>query len=215
MVHVKLIGFCIAGLLVLIMCLVQLQKRRHKKAHIHWNEEWDGAEGFDEILGVHKVTDGVRIPVVDTSPTLLPQTSELQELFDQALKKDIYVLQILAESNHLFMGYELLQALQNAGLTYGDMDIFHYYADDGEALFSVAQATEPGTFDMTQIGRLSCHGLSVFIQLQNDQDDEYRLSKMLEVVNQLVNDLGGQVKDGLTGELIPQDVLNQINEMTF
>lgn len=103
---------------------------------------------------------------------------------------------IMAQPNRSFAGYELLQALHSAGLNYGEMNIFHRYADDSDLiLFSVASAVEPGIFDMANIGAFSCPGLSIFMPLQNDGDMLDILELLIETAEQLAEDLDGILYD--------------------
>lgn len=204
MIHVKLIGLCIAALLILVMALVQLQKRRQQRAQIKWNEEWDGAEDFDAILGVHKVADGHRTPVIEPELDLFdPMHEELKK----QLQQDHFAIHIMAKPGHQFMGYELHQALVSAGLRFGEMDIYHY-SEDQEILFSVAQATQPGTFDLDDIGGLVCQGLTLFVEF--GQDDHYRLTKLIDTCRDLAQDLDGEVRLNQTRELIPLEFLSEI-----
>src|SRR5262245_11645319 len=46
-----------------------------------------------------------------------------------------------------------VSALSAAGLTHGRYGIFHKDAPDGEPAFSVASLTEPGTFDLANLGQ--------------------------------------------------------------
>ena len=63
-----------------------------------------------------------------------------------------------------FAGAELVAALRDQGLRFGEMNIFHYLDEDsGSALYSVANAIEPGTFDWL-IYRLR-HRVLLFLQL--------------------------------------------------
>lgn len=65
-------------------------------------------------------------------------------------------------------GRLLLEHLLQYGLRYGDMAIFHRHehpTGQGSILFSLAQAMEPGTFDIDTLSRDSVPGVSLFLGL--------------------------------------------------
>lgn len=125
------------------------------------------------------------------------------------IKKEFIVLYLIAPPDHPFVGYELLQSLQAAGLHYGEMNIFHYYASERkQKLFSVASAVEPGIFDLANIGAFSCPGLSLFMLVAAHQEPLAVFDLLLETAEQLAEDLHGTLCDDerrpLTAELIAQ-----------
>jgi cell division protein ZipA len=113
---------------------------------------------------------------------------------------DIVILYVIAKTGKTFAGYELLQILLSLGLRFGDMNIFHYYqnTDDQEnVLFSLASATEPGTFDLLNMDTFSCKGLSLFMRKTGDsEEDSMRYTMMLETAVQLSDDLAGYLLNG-------------------
>jgi cell division protein ZipA len=115
---------------------------------------------------------------------------------------DLITLFLMAPNKRPFAGYELLQALQAAGLRFGDMNIFHRYAETeeeavqyGPILFSVASAVEPGIFDLANIGAFFCPGLTLFMMLQPEMDQIQCFELLLETAEQLAQDLDGTVCD--------------------
>lgn len=71
-------------------------------------------------------------------------------------------------STQLIQGRKLLELLLQFGLRYGDMQIFHRHehpAGQGEILFSMAQAVEPGTFNIDTLERDLVPGVSFFMSL--------------------------------------------------
>ena len=106
------------------------------------------------------------------------------------------VLFLIAPPRRPFAGYELLQALQSAGLEFGEMNIFHRYSENENAvLFSVASAVEPGIFDLANIGGFFCPGLSLFMPLENNIDMSEAFELMLETAEQLAEDLDANICD--------------------
>lgn len=110
----------------------------------------------------------------------------------------IVVIYLMAPKDTLYAGYELLQALLSAGMRYGKQRIFHRHAHKdgrGEILFHCASAVEPGTFDLTKMGTFSCKGLCLFFKASAVDEPLSTFDCLLETVDQLVEDIGGDVLD--------------------
>ncbi len=113
-------------------------------------------------------------------------------------KADLIILYLMAPQNQPFRGYELLQVLLAADLRFGKMNIFHRYAEETDPesiLFSVASAINPGSFDMANIGAVSCPGLSLFMSISAVQDPMTIFDLILETAQLLSDDLGGILCD--------------------
>jgi len=118
--------------------------------------------------------------------------------YHELTNDDLMVVHVLAKSDHGFQGHELLQVMLMCGLRYGEMQIFHCYEDMNEedsVLFSVASATEPGTFNLDTIASMSCKGLILFLNLCDCKKPYKALSKMLSVAEQLAEELDGDAMD--------------------
>lgn len=110
----------------------------------------------------------------------------------------VIALYLMAQEGSEFSGYELLQALLSSGMRYGKQRIFNRHAHKdgrGEILFHCASAAAPGTFDLTKMGTFSCSGLCFFFSASHVDEPLSTLDCLLETIDQLVEDLGGQVLD--------------------
>src|SRR3546814_19918455 len=70
---------------------------------------------------------------------------------EQAPVEEVLVINVICRDPHGFRGPALLQNILESGLRFGEMDIFHRHesmAGNGEVLFSMANAVQPGTFDL-------------------------------------------------------------------
>ncbi len=113
-------------------------------------------------------------------------------------ESNILVLYVLAQPEQKFSGYELMQALLGAGLRYGEMNIFHRYADEDGSnaiLFSLASATNPGIIDMDNIGSFSCSGLCMFMDMDTVVNPIKAFKLMLDTAQQLADDLEARMCD--------------------
>ncbi len=133
-----------------------------------------------------------------------PETAEV-ELEPQQITstpkpqpQDFIVIRVIADPEQQYSGYELLQSLLANGFRFGKMNIFHRHEQangDGEILFSLASATEPGTFDLEQMGQTFCKGLTLFMAFEDQKNLPKTFNLMLETAKQLTEDLGGTLYD--------------------
>jgi cell division protein ZipA len=121
-----------------------------------------------------------------------------QESDDAAEIEEVIVINIFAPEGQTFSGIELLQLVLNCGMRYGDMDIFHRHEegfDRGRVQFSMANAIEPGTFDLDTMGESNCPGVSFFMGLPGPKNSMKAFDFMLETAQALVRNLGGELRD--------------------
>ena len=101
----------------------------------------------------------------------------------------------------------MVDMLRAQGLKFGAMNIFHRIDPMTKARdFSVANAVEPGVFDLADLENFNSRGLSFFLQLPGPEDPLAALDDMVQVVRTLAAELGGEVKDEgmsvLTGQTV-------------
>jgi cell division protein ZipA len=87
--------------------------------------------------------------------------------------------------------------LRGAGLQHGRYGIFHRLSEDDaqETLFSVASLTEPGSFDLTNLGKTMLPGMSFFMILPGNGDPVSRFDMMVGTARLLAHDLDGELHD--------------------
>jgi len=86
-------------------------------------------------------------------------------------------------------------ALREIGLEHGRYGIFHRVGTAGEPAFSVASLTEPGTFDLDNLGDSTIAGLSFFIVLPGMGDPVARFDSMVEAARALSVELEADLHD--------------------
>lgn len=118
------------------------------------------------------------------------------------------MINVMARPNTLFSGDELLQVLLDAGLRFGEMSIFHRHADrsDGPVLFSVANALNPGTFDLNQISEFSTQGVCFFMTLPNVANNMLAFEQMLATARHVQAQLDAEMKDDNRSVMTAQTV---------
>jgi cell division protein ZipA len=94
-------------------------------------------------------------------------------------------------------GHTAVRALRDAGLEHGRYGIFHKHkggdVDPEDVLFSVASLTEPGSFDLDNLGSIA--GMSFFIALPNDADPVESFDAMVETARSLSHRLDADLLD--------------------
>ncbi|MBJ7536765.1 cell division protein ZipA [Marinomonas transparens] len=140
----------------------------------------------------------VDIDQVTPQGILLEDSDEDEEEEELSEIEEVIVINIFAPEGQSFPGMELLQLILNCGMRYGDMDIFHRHEDGfdrGRVQFSMANAIEPGTFDLDTMGEQDCPGVSFFMGLPGPKNSMKAFDFMLETSQTLVRNLGGELRD--------------------
>ncbi|MGF1612510.1 MAG: cell division protein ZipA [Gammaproteobacteria bacterium] len=122
----------------------------------------------------------------------------------------ICAIAVMAKPGHRFSGGTLCAALEEAGLHYGPMGIFHYYKLNEQShrqlMFSAANMLEPGSFDLDAVDSLYTPGLMLFMRLPSEVDGAEAFDLMLTAGKQLAERLGGELRDETRSSLTPQSI---------
>jgi len=130
-------------------------------------------------------------------------TSQASELSEDAL----LIVAVMAKPDAVFRGTPLVEALRAQGLKFGEMSIFHRFGTAPEGRrFSVANAVEPGTFDLADLASLTTPGVTFFMQLPVPGDAQDTLDEMLAAARSVAETLDGDVKDNTMSALTGQTV---------
>lgn len=105
----------------------------------------------------------------------------------------VIVLSLLSPDEREVDGELFHLALNRAGYSLGDMDIYHYDDDAGNHLFSIANLYEPGSFEIlkeaNQRSAFHTDGLVAFIQLPQSLPSLQLLNTMLEQLQMIAEEL--------------------------
>lgn len=151
-------------------------------------------------------------PVIE-APQAEVENSEL-EVEKKAEPKPEPEMQVIVINVHCagdepFVGTRLFDSMQQNGLLYGEMDIFHRHADlsgTGKVLFSVANMMQPGTLKHDDPADFSTNGISFFMTLPCFGDPEHNFKLMLKTAQQIADDLGGNVLDDARNLMTPNRI---------
>jgi cell division protein ZipA len=115
-----------------------------------------------------------------------------------------------------FLGQELLYAVSETRLQFGDLNIYHFQDEEapaGEPLFSMANMVEPGSFNPDQMDNFSTPGLVLFAMLPGSKDGLTVFSEMLHTAEQLATLLDGELKDDSHSDLSKQTIEHMREEI--
>ena len=120
---------------------------------------------------------------------------------------EVIVFHLISRRPDRFDGQAMLRLLLESGLRYGDMNIFHRHRETAgqERLeFSVANAVEPGTFDIDTMEEEQFAGITFFMKLPGPGEPLAALDRMLAVGRRMAEELDGDLKDEQRSVLTPQ-----------
>lgn len=115
------------------------------------------------------------------------------------------VLYVIAQ-NEPFTGQGLLESLVEFDMQFGEMNLFHRLDENGDPLFSLVNAVEPGTFDLATMDELQTPAISLFMRAHDHEEPALVFDQMVEVANNLAQELGGEVRDQSRSVLTPQTI---------
>ena len=150
----------------------------------------------------------------DSNQSFDEAAEEEQTQVNSAQPKDIIVVYILPKVGELLQGSQINSAVQALGLSFGEMNIFHY-ENDGRTIFSLANMHEPGSFNPETIHDLKTSGLTLFMQIKED-DPMDDLTEMLQRSYQIAGLLEARLCNHKRESLTEQDAENyraQIREL--
>lgn len=108
----------------------------------------------------------------------------------------IVSLFLLARDNHVITGAELLRAVHQTGMEFGEMNIFHRHADGtGQPVFSMANAAKPGYFARDEWNMFETNGVALFMTLPGPMDALDGWDAMLATARRLAELLNAEVLD--------------------
>lgn len=119
-------------------------------------------------------------------------------------EEKILLLNLISSST--INGQALLEALVSQNLMFGEMRIFHFKDDQGQIKFSLANAVEPGIFDLQTIKTLETPGVVLFMKAHEVEDPDAVFDEMLEVSRALAEELNCEMKDETQSVLTAQTI---------
>ena len=153
-------------------------------------------EALEELISADdSEPDQMQIGDLDVSTE--PHQEQKEIPAEQANKPEgIIALHVMSQEGERFNGSDLLQAFMQAGLQYGDMNIFHRMQEGSDTpMFSLANAVEPGTFDLAAMEETSTPALIIIMTLPHRMDALEVFDDMLDTARKLTEELNGRLCD--------------------
>ncbi len=125
---------------------------------------------------------------------------------------EVLVINVMARPGTELLGDDLLPVLMSNGLKFGEMSIFHRHTDkigsrkNGPVVFSVANALNPGTFDLNQISEFATLGVCFFMTLPNVVNNMMAFEQMLATARKVQAALDAELKDDNRSVMTAQTV---------
>ena len=136
-------------------------------------------------------------PRDESGPDPIDAILEAEDEADDRVSRESKIIAIrLMARKGKFPADKLILALREAGLRHGQFGIFHRPGSDELAPeFSVANLTEPGSFDLTRVKIDYYPGVSIFMMLPGPDDDVEAFDDMLTTSRSLADKLDGELLD--------------------
>lgn len=122
---------------------------------------------------------------------------------------EILIIHVVSRDPEGFKGPALLQSILESGLRFGAMDIFHRHESmtgNGEKLFSMANALNPGTFDLDDMDMFSTRAVCFFMGLPGPRNSRQAFDLMIAAARKLAKELDGDLKDDHRSVLTAQTI---------
>jgi len=135
------------------------------------------------------------------------KSKKQKEVSGVHVEPDVILFVIKPRVQAGFNGRTLEAALKSHDYCFGKKNIFHHHVDNDPeqaVLFSIAQSTEPGSFDLSHIKTQRIQGLVIFMQLPAVALDRTPLEifeNMLRSARQLAATLNGELCDNRHAQL--------------
>ncbi|MFP5383518.1 MAG: cell division protein ZipA [Gammaproteobacteria bacterium] len=139
---------------------------------------------------------------------LAPARKDVAEKPKRPSPEEVIVVHVMGNDERL-SGKLLMQAVLDCGMRWGEYHIFHRYeggAQDALAMFSMANAVEPGIFDIDAMEAQSYVGVSFFLMLPGPANSRQALEMMVEAARRVARDTGGELRDEHHSALTQQTI---------
>ncbi|KJY85509.1 cell division protein ZipA [Vibrio galatheae] len=161
---------------------------------------------------IEETDDLIESPLEPVSEPVAAEVTHAPEATTEAKQEqedaplEVIVLNVHCAGEEPFVGTKLFDSMQQNGLIYGEMDIFHRHADlsgTGKVLFSVANMMQPGTLNHDDPATFTTKGISFFMTMPCFGDAEQNFKLMLKTAQQIADDLGANVLDDARNLMTP------------
>lgn len=158
----------------------------------------------DNAAGVNnsELTSSAKVEDAKLKAAVTPQQSSVSDV------TEVLVLNVTAKKGRLIMGERLLSLMEGLDLQFDERKIFSRRSSEteGDALFSVANMLQPGTFDLSNMENFATVGVTLFLPLPAPTSSFEAFEEMLQTAQDLVRSIDGELRDDqrnmMTGQTI-------------
>ena len=158
----------------------------------------------DEAVGADSTEQSGSSTGADAKPktAVKPQQNSASDV------TEVLVLNVTAKKGRLIMGERLLSLMEGLDLQFDERKIFSRRPSEaeGDALFSVANMLQPGTFDLNTMENFATVGVTLFLPLPAPTSSFEAFEEMLQTAQDLVRSIDGELRDDqrnmMTGQTI-------------
>ena len=162
------------------------------------------ARKADEAVGADSTEQSGSSTGADAKPktAVKPQQNSASDV------TEVLVLNVTAKKGRLIMGERLLSLMEGLDLQFDERKIFSRRPSEaeGDALFSVANMLQPGTFDLNTMDNFATVGVTLFLPLPAPTSSFEAFEEMLQTAQDLVRSIDGELRDDqrnmMTGQTI-------------
>jgi cell division protein ZipA len=176
----------------------RINRQKAAKTKFVANENLDNYVDDDIIIKNNDYDLSADDDIDEIIPQQVPLTEETPAETTTKSNADYFVLNIIPEQGQVFTGSHLLPTLLTLGLRHGELSIFHRHeqiSGNGNILFSLASATEPGIFELDRMESQQFHGLTLFFPVPGPTHPTNALNLMVQTAKRLAHILGGRLCD--------------------
>jgi len=119
---------------------------------------------------------------------------------------DVIPLYLVARTPNGFAGRVLLPLFARMGFEFGEMNVYHFTDEHGQALFSLMNGVAPGTFDPNSLAEQSTPALALFLRLPIARQPSLILEQFLDLAYHMADALDATVLDDRREELSTESV---------
>ncbi|CAK0758495.1 Cell division protein ZipA [Gammaproteobacteria bacterium] len=188
---------------VLLAGIAWWERQRRLRPNHHEREALEGigmeiragGDSFLDFSGLDGIT-ATSGPALEMSPGIVREDTPPSSSPSPVVEEKLVVINLVAPVDRPYSGPDLLTALQDAALVYGDMSIFHHrYKGHRRPVFSMANMVEPGTFNPPAMDDFLTPGLTFFMRLPGQVKGPQALDRLLKSAQHLAAELGGNLCD--------------------
>ncbi|WP_151702899.1 cell division protein ZipA [Nitrincola alkalilacustris] len=145
-------------------------------------------------------------PVAEATPVQESKPAK-KALTDLPEPEHVLVITVVGDAKQPFSGALLRRVVEACGMEHGDMSIFHRFEgsdDTSPVQFSMANAVNPGTFDLEQMDDEETPAVSFFMSMLEPRDPMTAYECMLATAETLAKHVGGDLLDEDRSVMRPQ-----------